>query len=437
MKTIPLFLLMLASPSFATDISVGHGPGYDFQTITGAISAAHTGDDILVAMSTYSVASGETFPLTLKNGVRLTRAAASSSPIIDATGSGKYVISGQGLQMSTEVSGFTIRGGNATGAGSHSNGGGFYLDNASILIADCIIERNRASENGGGVSCINYSSPTLYQCTIRLNEAVGFGGGGVFCDEYSAPTLRYCLITENQAGYGGGGVMCFLYSCNALITQCTITQNEAVEGAALWCDYDSAPTVSNCILWGNRGAQQIYTFFTTPRVSYCDVEGGFYGTGNFNADPQFAGANQGDFHLTASSPCIDAGDPTGGQDPDGTRIDCGALYFDQNQSGLHLAANPDPIIAGQNVILSLTNATPNRSAYLAYSLTGPGSTYVAALQITLGLNRPAQLAGPSVTNASGQVDWVLPVPPQATGLQVWLQAAQVAEASNVLASLVR
>jgi hypothetical protein len=340
--------------------------------------------------------------------------------------------------MGTEVSGFTITGGHARGAGTHSNGGAFYLDNASLMIADCIIQGNTAVESGGGVSCINYSSPTLYQCTIRFNEARGFGGGGVFCDQYSAPTLQNCVISNNKAGYGGGGVMCYLYNCDALITQCTITQNEASEGGALWCDYDSAPTVTNCILWGNSGAQEIYTFFTTPRVSYCDVRGGFYGTANFDADPRFVDVASGDFHLDANSPCIDAGDPTGGQDPDGTVLDVGAFYFDQNQSGgFQLSVNPDPIAAGQFVTFSVANATPNRATYLGYSLSGLGSTYVAALQVTLGLNRPTQLAGPTAADASGQVMWSMSVPQQAAGLSIWLQAAQFGQVSNVLANVIQ
>ena len=118
-----------------------------------------------------------------------------------------------------------------------------------------------------------------------------------------------------------------------------------------------------------------------------------------------------DFHLNANSPCIDAGDPTGGQDPDGTLIDVGAFFFDQNQTGgFQLSANPDPIVAGQFVTLSVANATPNR---------------------------PTQLAGPTTADANGQVIWALPVPQQAAGLSIWMQAAQFGQVSNVLASLIQ
>jgi len=38
------------------------------------------------------------------------------------------------------------------------------------------------------------------------------------------------------------------------------------------------------------------------------VEGGYPGTGNIEANPQFIDPATGDFHLQADSPCIDAGD---------------------------------------------------------------------------------------------------------------------------------
>jgi len=43
----------------------------------------------------------------------------------------------------------------------------------------------------------------------------------------------------------------------------------------------------------------------------------------------------GDFALTEESPCIDAGNPDDAfDDPDGTRNDMGALFYDQNSSAV-------------------------------------------------------------------------------------------------------
>jgi len=75
-------------------------------------------------------------------------------------------------------------------------------------------------------------------------------------------------------------------------------------------------------------------------ATYSDIQGGWYGTGNIDADPLFADPANGDFHLSwanfpipddTKSPCIDAGDPNSPFDPDGTIADMGAFYFNQSQ----------------------------------------------------------------------------------------------------------
>ena len=60
-------------------------------------------------------------------------------------------------------------------------------------------------------------------------------------------------------------------------------------------------------------------------ITYNNLENGFAGEGNISEDPQL---NE-DYTLKASSPCIDAGDPNSELDPDGTRADMGALYYNQ------------------------------------------------------------------------------------------------------------
>ncbi|HUU96658.1 MAG TPA: choice-of-anchor Q domain-containing protein, partial [Phycisphaerae bacterium] len=68
----------------------------------------------------------------------------------------------------------------------------------------------------------------------------------------------------------------------------------------------SAPVVTNCILWGDSAPEII----GGASVYYSDVEGGWTGTGsdNTDTDPLFDDPDNGDYHLTGDSPCIDAGD---------------------------------------------------------------------------------------------------------------------------------
>ena len=48
------------------------------------------------------------------------------------------------------------------------------------------------------------------------------------------------------------------------------------------------------------------------------------------SSPRYIAPQNGNFHLQASSPCIDAGDPATPHDPDSTLADMGAFYYAQS-----------------------------------------------------------------------------------------------------------
>ena len=135
--------------------------------------------------------------------------------------------------------------------------------------------------------------------------------------------------------------------------------------------WESSPTVTNCIIWGNSASTgpEIYNYGSTPTVTYSDIRGGYGGTGNIGADPCFvepgywADANdpnivvepndpnavwiEGDYHLLPFSLCIDTGDPSyipepGETDIDGNpriiggRIDMGAYEYNYIQAAMKL-----------------------------------------------------------------------------------------------------
>jgi len=88
-------------------------------------------------------------------------------------------------------------------------------------------------------------------------------------------------------------------------------------------------------------------------VTYSDVLGGYVGVSNIDADPLFVNVSEGDYHLSEGSPCIDAGDPTSPLDPDSTRADMGAFYYNQ----MPQAVKPDPSIS--KLEFALYHAYPN------------------------------------------------------------------------------
>jgi hypothetical protein len=60
-------------------------------------------------------------------------------------------------------------------------------------------------------------------------------------------------------------------------------------------------SVKDSIVWANTPDQ----ISSNPSVDYSDVQGGFPGTGNIDADPLF----ENDYSLSSTSPCIEVADP--------------------------------------------------------------------------------------------------------------------------------
>jgi len=63
--------------------------------------------------------------------------------------------------------------------------------------------------------------------------------------------------------------------------------------------------------------------YSTPTITYSDIEGGWEGEGNINLNPQFTNPMISDYTLRENSPCIDAGTA----DLDGDDIDDITDYF--------------------------------------------------------------------------------------------------------------
>ena len=187
--------------------------------------------------------------------------------------------------------------------------GGIYLLNGAPLVDGNVVCGNSTEEVGGGIYCGAYVN-SMISHNIIVGNSAGGEGGGLWIGNLSNPTVSYNTISGNVAGYVGGGVYCKSYS---------------------------DPTITGTILWGDEalvGPEIGVDPTSQPTVSYCDVQGGWPGIGNFDADPLFVGPEREDFHLRWHSPCIDAGDPNFPLDPDGTRSDIGALYFNQDVAGI-------------------------------------------------------------------------------------------------------
>ncbi len=367
-----------------------------------------------------------------------------------------------------------------TGTGSTAT---FDCGQGAYSVLDGFMVMGGSSDYGGGVFCSPFSSPTIINNQIIGNRAeTGYGyGGGIFCDDDSSPLIANNKISANHADEKGGGICCwngsravirnnlivwnsanvwgggiYLSYCFPSITNNTIYDNTASpgDGGGIRC-WHSSPAITNTILWQNTGGE-IAVSVGDPQVSYCDIEGGWTGagTGNIDVYPNFFDPMFDDFHLRqdpcqpgVDNPCVDGGDPASTMIEGTTRsdqiqdsgiVDMGYHYREAvNQPDFHLGVFPDPLVAGQTGTFVVTWGDPLTDTYLVYSLAGTGNTYIPQLDVTLGLANPQRAAGPSRTDDTGAYVWNLPIPQNAAGFDVWFQAIQFGQATDVVVATIQ
>ena len=307
-------------------------------SIQTAIDNAVDMDEIVVAPGTYFEAInflGKAITLRSSDGPEVTT--------IDGTGNFHVVqcVSDEGAN--TVLSGFVITGGNANGGGDDDHGGGMVNNRGSPTVANCTFSENTARINGGGMYNAG-SSPTVNDCTFSgnsaLNSAGGAEGGGMYTCCGGSPTVVNCTFSRNSA-FSGGGML--NKAAHPMVINCTFTANQVFDGVTFGtgggmsntdasapvvvncrfvgniggagagmsnqqqsnptvinCTFFgngssgmtstslSEPLVTNCIFWGNTVSQIAGVSLTTVRFS--DVQGGFEGIGNIDADPLFVSA---------------------------------------------------------------------------------------------------------------------------------------------------
>lgn len=275
---------------------------------------------------------------TLTNGEAFTTGSASR----EVCGGGVYCES-----ASVVISNCVISGNNAGWLGGGAFQGSLYncvLTNNSAIngggaasnsLVNCTISQNQANGNYGGGAYYG----TLTNCVLAGNLMSGTTGGGGGAG-YS--TLSGCVVSNNAAVTGGG-----LYNSIAsssliasnhglslggagaynIFTNCLLVRNLAQEGGAAYrCALVNCTIVSNtasstgggvnasgatnCIVYYNTAPSgpnysgtvtMIFSDTTPPPTS---------GYANQTNDPALVNLAAGDFHLQATSPCINSGNNT-------------------------------------------------------------------------------------------------------------------------------
>ena len=267
------------------------------------------------------------------------------------------------------------------------DGGGIFCVASRMELTDVTFTENIAGR-GGALDCWGNFDIAMTDCRIIGNQSTQAvwtnfptGGGAIFTQFGGGiMTFNRVLIVDNRA-VNGGAIFVSSYSDMAPefhFTNTTFARNTATtQAGGLYIQGGTIATFENSIITSNRPnqifARRIFRL-NTLTVSYSNIQGGRndivdnhnidieWLEGNIDTDPLFVDPDEGDYHLTEDSPCIDAGDPDREPDPDGTRADMGAFYFHQVNPDPDIDVEPDsisfPLIAvgaWEEVVLTIRN----------------------------------------------------------------------------------
>ena len=255
-------------------------------------------------------------------------------------------------QVTADVSGNTI-----TGSQPHAeytgtrNGGGICARNSTVIMSDNVISGNTGYVNGGGIYS-SFGSLSLYGDTISSNSC-SMNGGGILSERTTLDAGRV-VIKSNSGGTGAGiwhkaAAFDMANSLIALNTSSVI--GGGIYADSLWGTFENNTLDGNSALYA--GGNMMMSNSEGCLIRNCHftdgVPTGFQTTSsdnityiynnawnntvigitpdgtNMSVDPLFVDQPGADYHLALYSPAIDAGDPVGGNDPDGSRAEIGAF----------------------------------------------------------------------------------------------------------------
>jgi predicted outer membrane repeat protein len=298
---------------------------------------------------------------------------------------------------------------------SGGDGGGMYNEESSPTLVNVEFRDNIATFSAGGGMCNHYASPTLtgvsfignrahagggllngyasstlndvefvnntaeaggamfsYESELTLNQVSFIGNSaeeraGAIESQDGSIALTNAIFSGNHAGGDGGAIL--NNACSSVVRNATFNRNTsaAVAGSVIANTNNSvACVIEGCVIWGNEGIAVADDSTSSTTIAHSLIQGGATEEGNLNSDPLFVDAPNGDLHLQANSPAIDAGTYTGSPsvDLDGNRrpldgngdgtagVDMGAYEFKaSNVAPMADAAGPYTVVVGHTVAL--------------------------------------------------------------------------------------
>jgi hypothetical protein len=211
--------------------------------------------------------------------------------------------------------------------GNHqgARGGGLWIDDEGYtgygrktIVHNKFINNtiNAGAYTLGGGLALSYTLATVSENKFANNATemaheVDAGGAAVG-SWHSSFRLENNIISGNVSSQDGGALLIKDVSPigkeQAIINNTLVDNHSPGGGDGLRADGAEYLVLLNNILWDDTSSGGVEISLLSPiaGVAYCDVKGGYPGTGNISLDPAFV---EGDamFHLTSRSPCIESG----------------------------------------------------------------------------------------------------------------------------------
>ena len=215
---------------------------------------------------------------------------------------------------------------------SSSNfGGAIFLGTNTTLNMSCnnktkhnsYFFNNLAENGGGGIFALLAKSLFLENSFIVSNKSHKGAGGGIYINQTSNKFVNL-VIAQNDGGFSSGADGIFFFKCpKSEMLQCTIADNDRI---GIMNNSAGTVNMANCIVYGHSVSQ----LWPNAEINaiFSDVQNGYPGVGNIDANPLFADIATYNYRIVFGSPCEDTGMnlPSVTNDLDGTFRPQGSGY---------------------------------------------------------------------------------------------------------------
>ncbi len=184
------------NPQQGDDLQSGNSQDAALKTITKALEIAESGTTIKLASGTYNEATGETFPLIIKQNVTIKGSPGSRGHRIIIEGNG-YFISPTGAGQNVAIAAIKNAGGitGVTVINPHNRGHGLWIESANPAVIG-----NTFTRNGNTGVSVNGSSSPLIEDNYFYNN----GGNGLLVYGISQPEIKNNVF--EKTGFGVSAV---------------------------------------------------------------------------------------------------------------------------------------------------------------------------------------------------------------------------------------